>query len=191
MANMNKHQRNYWYPLVMANQHGEYCKGCGISPSSDWSNRTIKTLDIDRIDNSGIHSISESKVDDFQLLCRSCNTAKNPPHKKPEREQTQSEFTNGRVEKPFIEWVIQKLREEDDITWKYVVSEGSFLFDISPETIERRYYKKYFSPDARSSPIGLDMNEREETIVVLKSREEPRQKLNVNGVRPKLKDSRV
>lgn len=142
---MSSYQRKYWFPRVAELQHGEYCKGCGKTSN----------LVVDKINNDGNHNITDNKVKDFQLLCRHCNLIKNPVgFELDNRDKTQSEYTNRRAEKPLMEWLFKLLKEDSkEISWNYFVSEGSFTFDISPETIERRYYKKYFQ--APSAPFEL------------------------------------
>jgi hypothetical protein len=56
-------------------------------------------------------------------------------------------------------------------TWRSLISEGSLEFDISPETIERRYYTKYFAPECVKSPLALAVGDNEKDIVVLRGRE--------------------
>ena len=167
MANMSSYQRHYWYEKIAELQGGEFCKGCGIAPNSNWTNKKIKGLVIDKINNDGNHTIADNQVKDFQLLCRHCNYIKNPVGLDLPKEQTQSEATNRRAEKPLMEWLFKLLHEEKKIiTWDYFVSEGSFKFDISPETIERRYFKKYFK--APSAPFELYVGSFEQTCVKLK-----------------------
>lgn len=183
MSNMSKYQNNYWFPKVADFYHGEYCRGCGISSESNWKGREFTGLRIDKINNDGNHTIKDNDVTDFQLLCVSCNRVKNPVKKPSEREMTSSEETNRRAEKPLMEWLMQRLRDNQKTSWKFFVSEGSYLYDISPETIERRYYKKYFV--APSAPFGLDMDERQETIIVLKKREDkPKSNLDIDPHTP-------
>ena len=168
---MSKYQRNYWYPKVAERQHGEYCNGCGISIESIWKNRQFSGLIVDKINNDGNHNICDNKVDDFQLLCRTCNNIKNPTGSKPiVREMSESESTNRRAEKPLMEWLYDMISKGEQVTWNFFVAEGSFKFDISPETIDRRYYKKYF--EAPSAPFELkhDM-EIGKDIIVFKARE--------------------
>ncbi len=176
MSNCSKYQNNYWYPKVANRQHGEYCAGCGISHDSknfvdSEGNLRIVNLVLDKINNDGNHTIKDNVVSDFQLLCISCNRMKNPSRKPDDSVQTQSEKTNQRAEKPLIEWALIQVKERKSFTWASLISEGSLEFDISPETIERRYYKKYFAPECIKSPLSLAVNEREQTIVVLRARE--------------------
>lgn len=176
MSNCSAYQNNYWYQRVANKQHGEYCCGCGISHDSVGFSRHNESvpkrlLILDKINNDGNHTIKDNTVDDFQLLCYSCNKIKNPSKKPFDGEMTQSERTNVRAEKPLIEWALIQVKERKTFTWDSLVSEGSLEFDVSPETIERRYYKKYFKPECVKSPLALAMNEREKTIVVLRARE--------------------
>lgn len=187
MSNCSKYQNNYWFPKVAEAQHGEYCRGCGLSHESkgfcDRNGEPRKIiLVLDKINNDGNHTIKDNVISDFQILCMSCNKVKNPSKKPEELELTQSEKTNKRAEKPLFEWLMGLLREGKEIKWSWFVAEGSFKFDISPETIERRYYKKYFLSD--SSPFGLWDNHFDQTYVILKNMDIPKTTLDINPHTP-------
>jgi len=170
LSNCSSYQNKYWYPRVAEEQHGEYCRGCGVEAND----KSLPTnLLLDKINNDGDHTIKNNSVKDFQLLCHHCNKIKNPSPKPEDREMTQSEKTNLRSEKPLMEWCMAEIRSSKDgqIKFDYFVSEGSFKFDISPETIERRYYKKYLSVNAVSSPFTLWTDQFNVTYILLKNRE--------------------
>lgn len=153
---MSSYQRKYWYPKVAEEQHGEYCKGCGISKDSVWNDHPFTGLRVDKINNDGNHNIVDNQVDDFQLLCISCNLIKNHPTRPvdtAELQLTQSERKNLQAEKPLMEWLFERMQNNERTTWKFFVAEGSYKFDISPKTIEERYYKKYFV--APSAPFEM------------------------------------
>lgn len=163
MSNCSQYQKYYWYPRVAEDQHGEYCRGCGFSPDSKWwvmgndgvlRQRKFTGLVLDKINNNGNHNICDNKSTDFQLLCKSCNHIKNPKGSKHvQRDMTESEATNRRAEKPLMEWLFERIQNREETSWSWFVAEGSFRFNISPETIDRRYYKKYF--EAESAPFEL------------------------------------
>lgn len=180
MSNASAYQRYYWFPKVAEDQHGEYCRGCGISKDSNWKGHKFTGLRLDKINNDGNHTICDNSSKDFQLLCISCNRIKNPNIPLEEnREMTESEKTNRRAEKPLMDWLYEKLDSGETVTWKFFVSEGSFKFDISPETIERRYYKKYFI--APSAPFELSFDQGiNETIVILKNKDNPKVNLDID-----------
>lgn len=182
MSNASSYQRNYWFPKVAENQGGEYCAGCGISKDSNWINKDFTGLRLDKINNDGNHTISDNTVKDFQLLCISCNRIKNPVAIPKDMETTQSEATNNRAEKPLMNWLKQILDEGQTVKYSWFVAEGSFKFDISPETIERRYSKKYFQSD--SSPFTLDLDQWDQTIIVLRKRDKPKTNLDIKTPTP-------
>ena len=157
MGNANSYQRKYWYSRVAEYQAGEYCKGCGISKDSEWLEHPFTGLRLDKINNDGNHTVTDNIVSDFQLLCISCNLIKNHPRNVPTDEitlqETASERKNRKAEKPLFEWLFDLIQQGKTVTWKYFVAEGSFKFDISPYSIETRYYKKYFL--APSAPFEL------------------------------------
>ena len=146
MSNMNSYQRFYWFPKIAELQHGEYCKGCGKSKDSKGFTLGFTGLRVDKINNDGNHTITDNETKDFQLLCISCNRIKNPsvqPIDESTLHLTGSERKNRSAEKPLHEWLFKKIKAGDEVTYEYFVAEGSFKFDISPYTIEGRYYKKY------------------------------------------------
>ena len=158
MSRCSKYQRSYWWPKVVKIQHGEYCKGCG----------SLKNLELDKINNDDNHNITDNHPKDFQILCHSCNEIKNPrgPAVPKDIEMTSSEKTNKRVEKALMQWLMELLNKGETVSWDYFVSEGSFLFDVSPETIERRYYKKYFQ--SKSGPFTTYIGAFDKTYIKLK-----------------------
>lgn len=180
MSNCSHYQNNYWYPKVANDQYGEYCRGCGISADSGSFTSKFSGLVLDKINNDGDHTIKNNTVSDFQLLCYSCNRIKNPSKKPFNGELTKSEQTNLRAEKPLFEWLMSMLNEGKEVKYSYFVAEGSYKFDISPETIERRYYKKYLSPDAESSPFGLFTTHLNVSYIILKYRDNPKVNLDIH-----------
>lgn len=170
MGGMNKREHDFWYPKIDKKQStidgdsGRYCNYCGAIPETLWKHNLDPIMLIDHIDNNRWNRT----IENFQFLCRGCNRRKNP-HMSPEKRQmSQSEFTNKRVEKKWAEWVYEKVNSGETISWNYVVEEGAFKFDISTDTIEKRYYRKYFK--APSGPFDLTQNPNnlDESIVILK-----------------------
>ncbi len=170
MTNTSKYQRYYWLPRVAELQHGEYCKGCGFSKDSKWfiRNRTTGKLELrlftgirlDKINNDGNHTVTDNEAKDFQILCISCNRIKNPsiqPQDESSLHLTGSERKNRSAEKPLHEWLFRDIKAGKEITYAYFVSEGSFQFDVSPYTIETRYYKKYFKAPSAPFETWLDL----------------------------------
>ena len=187
LSNCSKYQNNFWFPKVANYQHGEFCRGCGISYDSkgfkDRSGDPRKIiLVLDKINNDGNHTIKDNLVTDFQIMCMSCNRIKNPSKPPEHLQRTQSEKTNHRVEKPLFEWLMSLLDEGKEIKYSWFVAEGSFKFDCSPETIERRYAKKYFESD--SSPFGLWSNQFDQTYIIKKSRDDPKVNLDIDTTTP-------
>ena len=75
MSNMNKKDHDRWYPLIMAKQGGEYCTLCGKTIKQLIEDGQSGQLCIDHINNNN----SINHLDNFQFLCKSCNTIKNHP----------------------------------------------------------------------------------------------------------------
>ena len=157
MGRASKHQRDYWIPKVAKDQHGKYCRGCGISKhSKGFKNkkgepRKFTGLRLDKINNDGNHNIKENVSTDFQLLCISCNRIKNPHRAfQPSKTTTQSEATNQRAEPAWREWIKSKVElyekeEPPGFPIEHAIYGGAELVDISPDTIERRYLPKITS----------------------------------------------
>lgn len=190
MSNCSKYQNNYFFPRVAEDQHGEYCRGCGISYDSknfkdkNGNSREVNLV-LDKINNDGDHTIKNNTSKDFQILCMSCNRIKNPSKKPEELELTQSEKTNMRVEKALFEWLMFLLKSGKRIKYSWFVSNGSLEFDISPETIERRYYKKYLSPELENSPFELWVDpDDKQTYVILKDMDNPKTNLDIDTLTP-------
>jgi len=175
---------------VAEDQHGEFCRGCGEEANPKYDTVTGEKLPrnivLDKINNDGDHTIKNNSVEDFQLLCYTCNKIKNPSNKPEDRDLTQSEKTNLRAEKPLMEWCMAEIRSSKDgqIKYHYFISEGSFKFDISPETIERRYYKKYLSHHAVSSPFTLWTDQFNVTYILLKNRESNLDQKSILDINP-------
>lgn len=161
MTNMSSYQRHHWYPLVAEDQHGEYCRACGISKNSNWKDHPFTGLRVDKINNDGNHNICDNTSTDFQLLCISCNLIKNHPSRpvnESDLQMTQSERKNLQAEKPLMEWLFSRIQKGSKTGYKWFVAEGSYLFDVSPKTIDERYFKKYF--EAESAPFELYYDEQ-------------------------------
>ena len=97
---------------------------------------------IDHIDNNP----DNNKVENHQILCRSCNRRKNPKRHRNRVIHTASEQTNKRAEHPWRKWVINKIMASTDgFSVDEAIYSGAELFDISPDTIDRRYLPKFTS----------------------------------------------
>ncbi len=171
---MNKQQRDYWYPKIVFVKFGEFCSGCGVKPFPSyarvlpeipilisklkmhyWINGTksrklCTILYIDHIDNDD----SNNSLDNFQLLCPSCNVVKNP--KKPQlfssREKTPEMLRGDVQELAFRNYVHNEILENDWVPRDDLINGGAeYLTDfdegktLSPETC-KRYMNKMLSP---------------------------------------------
>ena len=142
---MNKEQRDYWYPLIVwkpdAN-FGPYCRGCSKHVWKDTTDHKLKPQGI--IDHiNGDHE--DTRLNNLQLLCRSCNRVKNPEKFVPDPIKTQSEITNEK-EQSWRDWLLNKCAfEPDGFSIDTAIASGAELFKVSPETIERRWLRKITS----------------------------------------------
>lgn len=184
---MNSAQRQFWFPQIDRKQRideliipvlkttlfemsvyypstGEYCNWCGLTPRQLRNTGRDPVMCIDHIDNNNSHN----EITNLQFLCKSCNRIKNPIKSVLQGRvvKTQSEITNEK-ESDWREWVMQKVLDHSSIDIDDCINAGAELFGVSPETIERRWYKKI------TSSAGLFRESKEDgvDVLVLKSRE--------------------
>ena len=123
----------------------KYSKGdtfcCEICIGSVFRRMEPKAI-IDHRDNNP----SNNDPENHQILCRSCNRKKNPKRHRARSIHTQSEKTNARAEKPWRLWVINKIMyEPDGFPVDEAIFSGAEIFNVSPETIDRRWLPKLTS----------------------------------------------
>jgi len=137
MSNMNSRDRNFVYPLI-AQRDGEFCKGCGKLAKETKEG----FLCIDHKDNDN----SNNKIDNLQLLCRSCNYLKNPRNQRSfeERPQTPEMKKGERMEKHFRNWLFGIVSENHKWLLEDVIDSGAEITGGSTETI-KRYVRKCIS----------------------------------------------
>ena len=101
-----------------------------------------KSLCIDHIDNNN----RNNDLDNLQLLCRSCNTKKNPRGKaKPENESAEietpkqsEEIRLKKIYEPkFREWLTRQAETYQRILLKDAIDSGAEITGASTQTIER------------------------------------------------------
>ena len=143
---MNSENRARRYPLVVKKQHGEYCVKCGIEPWMLKEQGKNPILFIDHINNNN----SDNRLENYQLLCRSCNTKKNhPQNAEPfERTQTPEMILGKRYESDFRRWVAGQFMENENIGLEvdHLINAGAEKVGCSTETI-KRYLRKMTSSE--------------------------------------------
>lgn len=158
MGNSSGYQRKFRYSKLIKLQHGEYCRGCGISPTSKGFTKKFTKLYVDKINNDGNHNIKDTKLTDFQLLCPACNKSKDPHKsfrkiKSKSAAMTPSEKTNQRAEYPWRDWIEKEVHTAEQNGQGFQVEDaingGAELFKISVERIERNYLPKITSINGR------------------------------------------
>ena len=146
MANMNKRNRDKIYPKCVEKQHGEYCVLCGVEPWILAEQGKSPILFIDHINNNN----SDNRLENYQLLCRSCNTKKNHPSLAEPftRSATPEMITGKRYEKDFRRWVSGHYMENENIglSYDYLLNSGAEYIGCSQETL-KRYLKKMTSSE--------------------------------------------
>jgi hypothetical protein len=129
---MNGKTRKRLYPILAA-RDGEFCAMCGIVGS-------IRSLCIDHIDNNN----RNGDLDNLQLLCKSCNTRKNPRGKsKPENKSYEAEILNQseeiRLKKKyiliFLPWLERQIKRYDKVLLKEIILSGAKVTGASIKTI--------------------------------------------------------
>jgi hypothetical protein len=129
------------YPILVA-RDGEFCVLCGRVGIN-------KSLCIDHIDNNN----NNNDLENLQILCRSCNTKKNPRGKhRPKNNSLEIETPNQseeirlnkKYEPVFREWVENQFKKYDSLLLKEVIDAGAEVTTASTQTIER-YLRKMCS----------------------------------------------
>ena len=100
------------------------------------------THSIDRIDNNG-----DYKLENCQLICKSCNRKKNP-HRLVvyQREMTPEMIKNIKGEPTFRRWLVGQICTHRHIQYEDAVSSGAEFCGLSTETI-KRYLRKALSKE--------------------------------------------
>ncbi len=149
---MNGRNRKKWYQFLAA-RDSEFCAWCGKAGS-------VKTLIIDHIDNNNRNNDPEN----YQLLCRSCNTKKNPRRKsKPKTESVEiSEplsskelIKNEKCEPIFRTWIETQALRWRRLELKDAINSGAEVAGISPATAER-YLNKMCSSAGKFRVVMVD-----------------------------------
>jgi len=145
---MNKRTRDRLYPLVSAQQNGEYCKICK-EPG------TKMTLIIEHLDNNN----ANNDLENLRLACQSCNILKNPRGKSkkkmsPERESAReiniestlsaAQAKNNESEPLFRRFIYGYLLVHGGISVTDAVNGGAEYANCSQQAT-RRYIDKLIS----------------------------------------------
>lgn len=142
VAHTNRAQRNRYLD--------KFSKGevfiCRCCTKTIYRNVEPKAI-VEHIDNNS----ENNHFSNHQIYCRSCNIRKNPKQHKPKKVTTQSEKTNQRAEPAWRNWILNHAATsgEDGYSVNDAIFAGAELFDISPETIERRYLPKITSSSGK------------------------------------------
>ena len=159
MTRMNKRQRDHFYPLVETREIrlglplmnvGPYCRGCGITLDKDGD--TAPQGVIDCIKNDGNHRI----LPNLQLLCRACNTVKNPrrPDPNPNMDNISWEASRSLVaERNFRGWTMAMITKHGAYPIDDLISAGAEKAGISTITAGR-YLKKMTSSRGPFAILG-------------------------------------
>ena len=142
LQHLNKRQRDELYPQILAKQDGEFCNICGLSLRQLELWGRTKQLVIDRIDNN-----SDYRIENCQLICKSCNRKKNP-HRLVvyQRELTPEMIKNIKGEPTFRRWLVGQICTHRHISYEDTVSSGAEFCGLSTETI-KRYMRKLLSKE--------------------------------------------
>jgi hypothetical protein len=129
---MNKKTHDRLFKILIE-RDGPYCASCGRFC-------THKSLCIDHKDNNN----SNNDLDNLQLLCRSCNTKKNPRGKaKPENKSNDAKILEQseeiRLKKKyiaiFLPWLEDQIKIYGRVDKKEIIRSGAKVTDASMKTI--------------------------------------------------------
>jgi len=167
-----KAHRDYWYLNVVNKQYGEFCNGCGVCPFPSYAiilptipvlisnlslnyfinslkknggRKIVTKLYLDHIDNDQTHN----HIDNFQLLCPSCNRIKNPKKIGTSIGRTRTpEMERGdKQEKEYRNYIREQIIENDWILEDDAIDGGAeYLTNFDEElTISTETVKRYLS----------------------------------------------
>lgn len=133
---MNKKKRDEIYPILVE-KFGEMCVNCKTEPWILVEQGKSPVLCIDHINNNN----SDNRIENYQLLCKSCNTKKNHPSLgEPFERKATPEMIKGRKdEADFRRWVAGHYMENENIglSFDYLVNSGAETVGNSPESCKR------------------------------------------------------
>ncbi len=144
-ARLSAERRARLYPVVAAQQGGEYCVHCNSTPDDLRLAGRHPVLCIDHVNNNP----RDNDRRNLQLLCRSCNTKKNHTATAPAAERPPGpELAINRVSEPaFRRWLTEIFAADPNLQY----AEGDLINDaaewcsVGPDTIGR-YLGKAASP---------------------------------------------
>ena len=138
MSRMSKELHDKLYPILIKN-NGAYCALCHKLESETKE----KLLVIDHRNNDN----SDNRLENLQLLCRSCNFIKNPEDEITELSESETDLAlkkNEVMEKEFRRWIYGHVLEMGKVLLKDAIYGGAEIVGGSPATTTR-YIKKMTS----------------------------------------------
>lgn len=179
---LNKLQRDYWYPKVVYHFLSESCNGCGVKPFPSfakvlpelpilisklklnyWVNtshgkRLCTILYLDHINNDD----SLNVIENFQLLCTSCNVIKNPKnfHQIQIRDKAPEMKRGDKQEPRFRTFVHDEIVENDWVLFDDLINAGAeYLtdFDIG-DTLSTETAKRYLGKMLSKNGLYAERN---------------------------------
>lgn len=180
---LNKQQRKYWYSKIVYDSYGEFCQGCGVAPFPSfaivlpetpilisklnlnyWINGTkgktpCTILYIDHIDNDDSNNV----IENFQLLCPSCNHIKNPKRNGDLlqiRQKTPEMIRGDKQENAFRNYAKKEVIAHDWIETEDLIYAGAeYLTDFeNDETISPETCKRYLGKMLSSTGVYAEKN---------------------------------
>ena len=134
---MSAARRAKLYPVVAAQQGGEYCVMCGQTPIELAAAGRSSQLCIDHSDNDPSHNDRRN----LQLLCHSCNTIKNHPRAAdPDDKPPGPELAIAKRAVPgFRSWIFNEFLPDHDKCYplKELLDDAAEYLDVSQETVRR------------------------------------------------------
>lgn len=147
MANMNKQTHDKLFPLIKNKQKGEYCLNCFKSPFELQSTGQDPNLVIDHKNNNN----ADNRLENLQLLCRSCNTKKNHWRKAEpfERSATPEIIINRKNENRFRNYTLGRILDpvnNGSLEHDSLIADGAEFIGCSVQAI-KNYLIKMTSPE--------------------------------------------
>lgn len=132
-VSMNPSSRLRWIEYLIE-KNGQMCGICK-EKLTDYAK-----IIIDHIDNTEHTDKDGIKGGNLQLLCRSCNTSKNPPYsdlKGMDQQFTAAMKIHRSRFRLFAQWLWDQIRVNGNISYDEAIDSGSYVCKCSTETIKR------------------------------------------------------
>ena len=174
MGNASRYQRDHWDRELLKVYGIRYCKACSYLPEQQTKEfQANGIIIIDKINNDGNHNITENSVSDFQYLCRSCNTAKNPRGSTAKAKRRRGKMSealrkNKNAELPMMEELMDMIYKGVKVELEVWIRNAAYDYDVTPETIRENYLEKWIYSENGPFMISTGGFEHRQNYIELK-----------------------